>query len=584
MEETSLGAKQKAEHFLQHEQQFHLGYLPTEQSHAATVGLDEVTGRDVRKGIKLMQKVDQDIVPLAHRIFASLEYRELVAALKRSILSGKKVIFSGCGATGRLSILLEAAWRKFWQQQGNACARAAEFENRVFSIMTGGDYALIRSVESFEDYQEFGRRQTRELAVGDGDTFVAITEGGETSSVIGSAMQALDSNARAFVAFNNPAGLLCRHIERSRMLIEHSGTTILDLHTGPMALAGSTRLQAVTSELLVTGAALEQVIFEIAQEIELELELPNQDAPARVFERLLDNLGTAPIIEAMAGFIELEESVYADGGLVTYYANNILLDAFTDTTERAPTFMLPPFTKCDDLSSPRSWAFVKNPLYPTAQAWERVLGRPPRCLDWNRETYAEMRAAEHLIAAPPRLDRTELLKFKIGNEPAADRTRSNGSAAIALLADSDFDADIAPFLRKFQEAGKDHSQAIVMAIGNRAGQAQESARMRRVPCKIEKSPLRLWEHLAVKLVLNTVSTLTMARMGRIRSNWMSWVEATNKKLIDRSSRLIAELCEILYERACLELYCSLEEIDSNPSLTPRPSPVQHAMERIRNAQ
>jgi len=73
------------------------------------------------------------------------------------------------------------------------------YENRVFSIMTGGDYALIRSVESFEDYAEFGRRQTRELGVTGNDILIAITEGGETSSVLGTVDEAVDNGAEVFL-------------------------------------------------------------------------------------------------------------------------------------------------------------------------------------------------------------------------------------------------------------------------------------------------------------------------------------------------------------------------------------------------
>ena len=53
--------------------------------------------------------------------------------------------------------------------------------------MAGGDYALIKSVEGFEDFTAFGRKQIRDLGVRAGDVVFAITEGGETSFVIGTA-------------------------------------------------------------------------------------------------------------------------------------------------------------------------------------------------------------------------------------------------------------------------------------------------------------------------------------------------------------------------------------------------------------
>ena len=53
-------------------------------------------------------------------------------------------------------------------------------------------------------------------------------------------------------------------------------------------------------------------------------------------------------------------------------------------------------------------------------------------------------------------------------------------------------------------------------------------------------------HMAVKLVLNTVSTGVMAVLGRITSNWMSWVNVSNKKLMDRGIRLICEIGGVDY--------------------------------------
>ena len=72
------------------------------------------------------------------------------------------------------------------------------------SVMAGGDYALIKSVEGFEDFAPFGRKQIADLGVAGGDMVFAITEGGETSFVIGTAWQALEAGARVAFVYNNP--------------------------------------------------------------------------------------------------------------------------------------------------------------------------------------------------------------------------------------------------------------------------------------------------------------------------------------------------------------------------------------------
>ena len=58
--------------------------------------------------------------------------------------------------------------------------------------MAGGDFALIKSVEGFEDFTAFGKKQIADLGVSAKDVVFAITEGGETSFVIGTAWEGVE--------------------------------------------------------------------------------------------------------------------------------------------------------------------------------------------------------------------------------------------------------------------------------------------------------------------------------------------------------------------------------------------------------
>ena len=420
-------ARDKARHFIDHETQFHLGVLPTEQSNPKTRTFSQTVQADTVAGIRMLQSVDDDMVPVVTRLFASDEFARLTAALGRALQQGKRIFFSGCGATGRVSILLEAAWRQACQA---LCPDRPALAERVRSVMTGGDYALVRSVESFEDYATFGRHQMAEAGVGEGDVLVAITEGGETSSVIGTAWQALESGAEVFFVCNNPLDVLAAHVERSREIIEEPRITKIDLSSGPMAIAGSTRMQATSSEVLVVGAALE---LALVQHLQTHGQATEPEAYRAHFVRLLADLGKAEALDAMAGLVEFEAEVYAAKGAVTYFADGYVLDIFTDTTERAPTFMLPPFRKCDDHASPRSWVFVKTLLCPTPEAWPRVLGHVPRCLEWEPATYRQLGAADAIVANPPSIRSEDIHKFLIGNEPDPSRHASPADAAVMVL-------------------------------------------------------------------------------------------------------------------------------------------------------
>lgn len=586
-------ARDKAAYFLAHEHAFRLGKLPTECSNPKTARFSHTVAENVGDGIRMLQAVDAEIVPVAGRVFGSAEFAALVEALYQAACGGRRICFSGCGATGRLSILLEAAWRRFFQElraeHPQIAARLPDFESLAVSIMTGGDHALIRSVEGFEDYTTFGRHQVVEAGLGPGDVLVATSEGGETSSVIGTVWQALEAGATVFFAFNNPAPVLQSHVERSRAVVEEPRITKLDLATGPMAIAGSTRMQATTVELLVLGGALEMAIVRLLQERLPADELrtlgvePHAAADyPRMFEALLAELARPAAVEAMAALVQFEEQIYRGQGLVTYATDRFLLDVLTDTTERAPTFRLPPFRKCDDRVSALSWAFVKNPTCDTPEAWFQVLRRAARGLAWGPETYRQLGAAPGVIANPPQLGNAEIVKFQIGRE--ADRSRSEHprAALLAILVGAEAQrAAVAddPLAVGIGRLAAQYRRVAAVSIGPAAPPAWAAERFH-VACGWHASPVDLWARLAAKLVLNTLSTTTMARLGRVAGNWMICVETSNKKLIDRGTRLIAELTGMSYDEACYLLHETMEEVAPRQRATnDAPSPVALAIER-----
>ncbi len=552
MSETAIA---NADHFIHHETQFHLGFLPTEQSNPLTKSLESDFRTSTEQGIRTLQRADRSVLAMAEKIFRSDEYHDLVRKGENTIRNGGRILFSGCGATGRLSILLESMWRKHCAEH----METARYANSVESIMTGGDYALVRSVEFFEDYQEFGRRQVSEARMGTRDLLVAITEGGETSSVLGTVFEALDRGCAVFLLFNNPAELLAEHLERSRKAIRDPRVRILDLSCGPMALAGSTRMQATTSEQLIAGAALETIMHRLTGE-----SIP--DVPS-AFHTLLEALESLENRRAIAAYSDFETEIYRKKGKITYFADDYLLDIFTDTTERSPTFMLPPFRKKDDTTSPQSWAFVKNPLYPTPETWKRCMHRPLRCLNWTIADYNAMNASA-ISGNPPALSAADLLKFEVGCESPELRADSGNDAAVLVSLSTD---------RKLEEAFKRSAAVFRHSRHLAVGRETDADYIVRVP--ESKGALHLMEHMAIKLILNTISTGTMACMGRITGNWMSWVDCTNKKLLDRGTRLIMEIAGVDYRTACIALFEALECHEN--ANREKSSPVQIALQILK---
>ncbi|MDF9828508.1 N-acetylmuramic acid 6-phosphate etherase [Ereboglobus sp. PH5-10] len=584
-----------AEHFLKNETAFHLGEMLTEQSHPITRTLSQTLEKNTADGIEMLLRVDDDIPPVADRVLASKEFAKLRADILDTLQRGGRIVFSGCGATGRLAILLDAAHRKFC---ANAAARFPEQRDffttllaQTQAIMTGGDYALIRSVESFEDYISFGQRQAQDAGMGPNDCLVAISEGGETSSVIGTIHGALAAGSRAHFMFNNPAELLVRKVERSRAVITDARVNIIDLATGPMAVAGSTRMQATTIELLIAGLAFEAALADFLPgrlpEPVVRAIFPSGAAPeqgAARFRQLLRQIRSPENIRAMAAWVDFERDIYAKSGRITYFPDEYMLDIFTDTTERSPTFKVPPFRSTLEPDDPVSWAYVKEPLRDADSAWRRLLGHEPNCITWTPDDYRAMGAAERIIENPPKIDRERLATYRIGCEPDTSRTAVRPNAAIAFLAG----AEMAHLEKRdewhqaFERAAAGFERRAAILIGTRRPASNPLDEICFIEADMPESPLEIFAHLAVKLALNNVSTATMGKLGRLSGNWMAHVDASNKKLIDRSIRLVSELAGVDYETACHALFESLEEMSAWPeSRRKTVSPSAHTVKRLR---
>jgi len=153
-----------------------------------------------------------------------------------------------------------------------------DWENRAFPVMAGGDFALIKAVEGFEDFTTFGKKQIGDLGVSEKDVVFAITEGGETSFVIGTAWKGVEVGAKVYFVYNNPDDVLCQHVQRSREVIQDHRIEKINLVTGPMAITGSTRMQATTIQLAVLVTVLEMVVRELGDSE------PNRDLPARIWQ------------------------------------------------------------------------------------------------------------------------------------------------------------------------------------------------------------------------------------------------------------------------------------------------------------
>jgi N-acetylmuramic acid 6-phosphate etherase len=572
----SEASDKRSEEFLKISGQFKLGALVTESSHPVTANLSEVAKQDIAKALDLLFQVDNDVIA-KYREFAKSGRAEKIAdTVLRALKNGGKIFFTGCGSTGRLSILLDSVWRDYWQLRSKTDpslkANNEDFENRTVSVMAGGDFALIKSVEGFEDFAAFGKKQIGDLGVSAKDVVFAITEGGETSFVIGTAWKGVEVGAKVYFVYNNPDEVLCKHVERSREVIEDARIEKINLTTGPMAITGSTRMQATTIQLCVMLTVMEMVVRELTPDESDEL--PARKVPAGIYENLVRQmleLRAPAFLQELASLVSLEEAVYRSGRKNNYYAKFFGIDVLTDTTERSPTYCTPPFRKFDDTTATESWSFLFLP-YETQQAWRWILKREPRCIEWSEQEVRELVSEENFARTYEtirRISSAELMRFKIGRDGIDFRKLNPGDSAIVIAKGSNNRASNQQtfFLEEWKRAQSAGAKTGLIHFGapkdpgELASVLPDNCVSVVVPQLRDTTRLGIVQRVTAKILLNALSTCTMVRLGRVMGNYMIWVVASNLKLIDRATRYIQKLTGLAYDDANRLLFEVVEYIE-----------------------
>ena len=443
-----------------------------------------------------------------------------------------------------------------------------------------------------------------DLGVREGDVVFAITEGGETSFVIGTAWQGLDAGARVFFVYNNPDDVLREKVIRSREVIDEPRIEKINLTTGPMAITGSTRMQATSIQICVMITLFEMALRHIFREIAPGSAESGRDPAAvpaeflKALEATHSELSSHGLREQMAGILAMEEAVYRTGRKNCYFADALAIDVLTDTTERSPTFCIPAFRKFDDLRASESWSFLFMPSETSEKAWERLLKRAPRAVEWTEADVCELIGPElapkqHAIMKDIGLK--EILRFKIGLDGIPHRPFNAGDTATAIVTAEEMDSLTQPdgfYRAQIENAARAGARAGVIFAGDadEAAKAEEFVRgwdagVTPVFLKLPRTDsfLSFAPRIGVKMLLNALSTCTMVRLGRVLGNVMIWVVPSNLKLIDRSTRYISQLSGTPYDDSCRMLFEAIEYVAPRVQAGQAyPSPVGVSVMRLRH--
>lgn len=496
----SPSVSRRTQDFLATGTQFRLGSLVTESMNPSTTDLSQACQTDLPRAVDMFRSVELDALETLNN--TERIQHDLVLSIERCLAQKRKVFMCGCGATGRLALVLESIWRQ------------SPLEGHVESVIAftaGGDYALVRSLGVFEDQPHLGAKHLLDLGFQEGDMLIAITEGGETPFVLGALEQATKSSrSDSWLFFCNPSDLLRKLVERSRLAMENPGVRWHAFETEPMALAGSTRLQASSVLMAFVGACLREVATgNKATSILSEL----QDRVSQIDPQVFIPL------------IEIESEAHLKNEFTLHRSRSAAMPVLTDTTERAPTFSLAPFESSLDEAKNSSRTYLEIPRAPSSSdAWRHLLRRNPRPF-----------LAPDGFRAPP-VDLTNILAFNF-SEGVVERRKQAGVQTSTVL-------DI--------EFGDYDGTTAEPTLFFRAVNARS-----RFETHVPASRDPLIRQSQMKYALNLQSTLTMGRIGRFHGNLMTFVRPTNNKLIDRALRTVRTL---VFENARVSKNQSLENL------------------------
>ncbi len=170
------------------------------------------------------------VVAALPRITAAAE--AIAARLER----GGRLIYAGAGTPGRLGVL-------------DAAECGPTFSTDiVHAVIAGGPAALTEAIDGAEDV--FDPADLVDLTAM--DALVGITASGRTPYVLGALKHARAAGALTVAIVNNPGS-------------EASADVMIELHTGPEVLAGSTRLTAGTAQKVVLNALSTSVMINLGK-------------------------------------------------------------------------------------------------------------------------------------------------------------------------------------------------------------------------------------------------------------------------------------------------------------------------------
>ena len=209
--------------------------IATEEKNRNTEKIDRLSTLEM---VRLINEEDKKV---AYAVERELEHiAEAIDIISVKLRQGGRLIYSGCGTSGRLGVLDAAECPPTFSTD----------PGQVAGLIAGGRDAMFEAVEGAEDNEKLGAEDLQRIGFCDKDVLVGIAASGRTPYVIGAMKYAKSCGAPVIGVSCSPGSE-----------IEKEAQVAITPTPGPEVVTGSTRMKSGTAQkmilnMLSTGAMI----------------------------------------------------------------------------------------------------------------------------------------------------------------------------------------------------------------------------------------------------------------------------------------------------------------------------------------
>ena len=245
-----------------------IGKLATEQRNAASEHIDRLPTLDM---VRLINNEDKKVAGAVEAVCPQIA--EAIDGIYARMQRGGRLIYTGCGTSGRLGVLDAAECPPTYSTD----------PERVRAVIAGGYGAMFAAVEGAEDDRSLGANDLKALHLTEDDSVVGVAASGRTPYVLGALDYAKSVGALTIAVTCCPG---CEAEAHADIAISPA--------PGPEVITGSTRMKSGTAQKMILNMITPSVMIQLGRvkgNKMVNMQLSNQKLVDRGTRMIVEELG-----------------------------------------------------------------------------------------------------------------------------------------------------------------------------------------------------------------------------------------------------------------------------------------------------